>query len=372
MKSLSLLIKPASGACNMRCRYCFYADVADSRSVRNYGMMSRDTLEHIVEKALSEAEESCTFGFQGGEPTLAGLDFFRCLIELEAKHNPRGVRIAHTLQTNGLTIDDEWAAFLAENGFLVGVSLDAGKQFHDRMRPDAAGRDTHNRVVAATRILARHNVEFNILSVLTRGLAMHPDKAYRYYKERGFRHLQFIPCLDSLEDLGAPNPHSLDADAYGRFLCRIFDLWLKDFLDGEYISIRIFDNYIHMLAGHPPENCAMSGRCRAYLLIEADGTVFPCDFYAVDQYRLGNITRDSIAAMLQSETTRGFTRESEIMHQDCGSCEYYPLCRGGCRRDREPVIDGYPGGNKYCAAYRRFFAHALPRMSRLANRLFSQ
>lgn len=371
MKSLSLLIKPASGACNMRCRYCFYADVAANRDVRNYGMMTEETLENIVEKALNEAEENCTFGFQGGEPTLAGLDFFRRFIELEEKYNRNNVAVSHTLQTNGLLLDDEWAAFLARHKFLTGVSIDAGKQLHDAMRPDASGRDTHNRAVAATRVLAKHGAEFNILTVVTRALASHPDKTYRYYKERGFRHIQFIPCLDSLEEPAIDNPHSLPPDIYGRFLNRIFDLWYADFMAGEYVSIRAFDNYIHMLAGHPPENCAMSGQCRAYLLIEADGSVFPCDFYALDAYRLGNINTDAVAAMLTGDKAASFAHESEQKPTECLTCHYYPLCRGGCRRDRESIDDNIPHRNRYCQSYKTFFSHALPRMQNLARRLFA-
>ncbi len=354
----------------MRCRYCFYADVADARAIPNYGMMSVETLENIVRKSMEAAEVSCMFGFQGGEPTLAGLDFYRTFIELEKRFNTRNLVTVHTLQTNGLLIDDEWAEFLAANKFLVGVSLDAPKAIHDEMRPDAAGRDTHNRVVKATRLLEKHGCAFNILSVVTRAMARHPEKAYRYYKERSFNHIQLIPCFDSLAAGHGANPHSLDAELYGRFLCRLFDLWYEDFIAGTYLSIRLFDNWVHMAAGHQPENCAAAGACQPYMLVEADGSVFPCDFYALDEYRIGNINTDAVEDIILSEKAYLFAKASRVPAPECESCEFFAMCRGGCRRDRETQEGGGLGLNVYCGAYKTFFAYTLPRFRHLASILF--
>ena len=370
MDALTLLIKPASSSCNLRCRYCFYADVSDSRRVKNLGMMTADTLEQIVRKALDEADAQVTFGFQGGEPTLAGLDFFKTLIELERKYNRKGLRIGHSLQTNGTCIDDEWAAFLAANQFLTGLSLDAAAPVHDSLRLDAGGKGTHKRCLETKRLLEKHGVEFNILSVVTRFLAAHPNKAYNFYKQHKLRYLQFIPCLDGLEEAPGAHRHSLDARGYGKFLCRLFDLWFMDYCRGDYVSIRAFDNYIRMLAGQPPENCAMHGVCSAYPLIEADGSVYPCDFYALDQYRIGHVAENSFGEMLASGAARDFMAPSRRRHPDCAGCELFFLCRGGCRRDREPVIDGVAGRNRLCEAYREFFPHALPRMRKIAERVF--
>lgn len=371
MNALSLLVKPASGNCNMRCRYCFYADVAERRDVPNYGMMSAATAETLVRKCMAEAGKLCVFNFQGGEPTLVGLDFYRHFVDATRTYNTNSIDIRYSIQTNGISLDAEWAAFLAENRFLVGLSLDADGKRHDAMRPDASGRDTARRVLDAARLLRESDVEFNILSVVTRHAAAHPDTTYRFYKDKGFTHLQFIPCIDPLDE-GAGGAHSIDAELYGKFLCRLFDVWYRDYTAGKYVSIRMFDNYIHMLAGHPPENCAMAGRCRTYLLVEADGTVFPCDFYALDKYKLGNIHSDSIAAMLAGEQSERFVAPSHHVHEACGRCEFFPICRGGCRRDREPVVDGVPGLNIHCDAYRAFFAHALPRMASIAKHLFNR
>lgn len=370
MNALTLLIKPASSSCNLRCRYCFYADVSDSREVKNHAMMTTDTLEAIVKNALSEADAQVTFGFQGGEPTLAGLDFFKTLIELERKHNRKGLAIAHSLQTNGIHIDDEWAAFLAANKFLTGISIDAAGNVHDSLRLDPQGKGTHKRCLDAKRLLEKHGVEFNVLSVVTRFLAAHPNKAYNFYKQHNLRYLQFIPCLDGLEEAPGAHQHSLNAKGYGKFLCRLFDLWFMDYRRGDYVSIRAFDNYIRMLAGQPPENCAMNGTCTAYPLIEADGSVYPCDFYALDQYRIGHVAENSFGEMLESGAARDFMAPSRQLHPRCAGCEFFFLCRGGCRRDREPIVDGAPGLNHLCGAYREFFAHALPRMRMIAERVF--
>lgn len=368
MRALSILIKPASASCNMRCGYCFYADVSRRRAVRNYGAMSLETLEVLVKSALAEATEFCSFGFQGGEPTLVGLDFFRNLMEFEKRHNVNGARIVHTLQTNGLLIDEAWARFLAENGFLVGLSVDGPKEVHDGLRLDAQKRGTHRRCMEAATRLRKSGAQFNILSVVSRALAGEPAKVYKFYKQRDFKHVQFIPCLEGLGEAPDSSGFAPDAGTYARFLCRIFDLWRADFARGDYVSIRTFDNYVHILGGYPPESCAMNGFCAAYPLVEADGSVYPCDFYALDKYRLGRVGAHSFAEMLEGDAARDFAAPSLEPHPDCLACEYGFICRGGCRRDREE--SGGLSLNRHCRAYKIFFAHALPGMREIAGRVF--
>ena len=365
------MIKPVSGLCNMRCRYCFYADVAGSREKRDAGVMSLETLETLVVKSLAAADEFCAFGFQGGEPTLAGLDFFRVLIEFEAKHNARGVKIFHAIQTNGLSIDKDWAEFFARNGFLVGLSIDSGEAVHDKLRADSGGLGTHSRCMAASKLLGEAGVEYNILTVVTRQIASHPDKTYDFYRRNGFSHVQFIPCLEGFGEPRGTNPYSLGAKEFGVFLCRIFDMWYEDFKKGNYISIRDFDNYIHMLSGYPPESCALSGRCAANIVAEADGSVYPCDFYAVDQYYMGNLKDSTFDEMLAGPAARNFIGPSMRPAPQCASCEFHFICRGGCRRHREPVINGAAGLNYYCKSYKKFFAHALPGMKEISDLVFN-
>lgn len=365
MPPCNLLIKPASSLCNMRCRYCFYADVSSRREVQNRGVMSEETLEILVRAALRYASGSCGFNFQGGEPTLAGLDFYRRLIELQNKYNVNRVEIFNAIQTNGYLIDDEWAKFLADNRFLVGLSLDGPAEIHDACRLDPAGKGTHTRVLRAAAALDRQGAEYNILCVVNNFVARHGRKVYNFFRQSGFRYLQFIPCLDPF-DGDERHDYSLTAERYAGFLKATFDLYYDDFCRGEYTSVRTFDNYVSMLAGRPPEACGMQGVCSSYFTVEGDGSVYPCDFYVLDRYRMGSVLEDSFAAMAGSEAAVRFVEESKPVDSSCQSCGYFPFCRGGCRRYREPFVDGRPGLNKFCSAYREFFDHALPRMQRMA------
>lgn len=352
----------------MRCRYCFYADVTASRAVENRGMMTLETLERIVKNAFAEATEFISFGFQGGEPMLAGLAFYEAFIAFQEKYNEKGIPVANSMQTNGSLIDAEWADFLAKNKFLMGLSIDGSKEIHNALRPDAQGMDTHNRCLKAAAALTKAGVEFNLLSVITKNYAAHPDKVYQFYKKNDFRYIQLIPCLDGLDEPHGSNPYSLDGELYGKFLCRFFDLWYEDFIRGDYYSVRMFDNYVRMLMGEQPENCGMIGVCHAYPVIEADGSVYPCDFYVIDQHLLGNVRSDSFADMLQSDTAVRFEAPSKPMHEECQACKYAFICRGGCRRDREDAGKGV-ALNYYCEGYKVFFEHALPRMADIAAKM---
>ncbi len=363
-RPFSALVKPASSACNMRCRYCFYADEARSRAVANYGVMSGETLEILVRKAFDYATGPVSFTFQGGEPTLAGLDFYRRLIALEKQYNARRVPVNNAIQTNGLLIDEAWAAFLREHRFLVGLSMDGYGALHDALRPDAAGEGTFARVCGAAALFDRHGVDYNILCVVTAPAARRAEKLYRYFCNRRFRYLQLIPCLDALD--GGGGDWSLTAADYARFLNGTFRLYYDGFMRGDYVSVRLFDNYVRMLMGEPPESCGMAGVCASWLTIEGDGGVYPCDFYVLDEWRLGNIREDGIEALMTGAAARRFVETSRPVHEKCAACRWYPLCRGGCRREREPFADGRPGLNRLCGAYQAFFEENAQNLERMA------
>ncbi len=366
MPPLNFLIKPASGNCNIRCRYCFYHDVAENRGVSSYGMMSDETLEALIEKALATADGSCSFGFQGGEPTLAGLDFFRKVVALQKQYNRKGLRISNAIQTNGMVLDAEWAAFLAENHFLVGLSLDGTKEIHDANRLDPAGKGTFNRVLRTAQLLTAKKVEFNILTVVTRQSAQHIDRIYGFFRRSGLNWLQFIPCLDPLGEERGSNPYSLTPEAYAKFLKTLFDLWYRDVKAGNFIYIRYFENLVGMAMGYPPESCGLSGRCVIQNVVEADGSVYPCDFYALDEWKLGNIRTDSIPGMMKSPAAQKFLAAPLDIPEKCRSCRHYAICRGGCRRDREPMRGDTLPLNYFCPAYEEFFDYAMPRLQELA------
>jgi uncharacterized protein len=361
MPPINVLIKPASSACNLRCQYCFYYDESQKRSQSNYGMMSAATLETIVRKALEYGETQVGFAFQGGEPTLAGLDFYRKLLELQQKYNGKRVTISNSIQTNGMLIDTDWAQFLAENHFLVGLSLDGPKDINDLNRIDAQGKGSYNRVAKTVALFNQCRVEYNVLSVVTKPVARHIGQVYNFLVKQGFQYLQFIPCLDGLGETPGQNLYSLTPELYEDFLKRLFDLWYRDFQNGRWISIRMFDNILQLLLGYPPESCDMKGRCSANPVIEADGSVYPCDFYVLDRWKMGNVLTANFAEMLQSETARAFVAVSDEIAVQCGACQFYPVCHGGCRRHHEPIVDRIAQKNYFCSAYQGFYQYALPR-----------
>lgn len=354
MPPVNVLIKPASSACNMRCAYCFYRDVSEHREQAFTGMLPPERMEKIICAAVESAEGSCTFAFQGGEPTLAGLDFFRQVVQLEEKHAKPGVTMQNTIQTNGLGITEEWAAFLSQNHFLVGLSLDGPGEIHDRNRVDVQGEGTFAPIMETVKLFDRYGVEYNILCVVTGRNARSIGKIYHFFKKHNFGWLQFIPCMEPLDGERGGTPFHLSPEQYGDFLVRLFDLWYADLCQGTYVSIRHLDNWLGILLGQPPEACNMAGHCSVQFVVEGDGGVYPCDFYATDRWRLGTVGEQSFAVMAQGERAAEFVKASFAVPAECRACPVYALCRNGCRRDRAEK-DGVPGKNYYCEAYRRFF-----------------
>lgn len=366
MRHVQMLLKPASGLCGLRCRYCFYHDETAKREQASYGIMEEAVLEAVIQRALASATQSCTFSFQGGEPTLAGLVFFRRAVELARQYNKNRVQVCFSLQTNGMDLTPAWADFLAENRFLVGLSLDGVKETHDANRVTPQGEGTFQRVLRAAQLLESHGAAFNILTVVNRQTAPQVERIYRFYQRSRLGYLQFIPCLDPLGEAPGEQEYSLSPQEYGRFLCRLFDLWYQDAVGQRAPSIRQFENYIEMLLGFPPEACGMAGVCGMQHVVEADGSVYPCDFYALDGYRLGNLCTDSLEEINRRREALGFVQQSRAVHRACRDCLHFPLCRGGCRRYRPVEADGSLGRNTLCPGYREFFAYAAPRLKELA------
>jgi uncharacterized protein len=367
MPPINILIKPASSSCNLRCKYCFYYDVTENRDKQNYGIMTFDTLEALVKRVFQYGEHFVGFAFQGGEPTLAGLEFYKKLIELQHKYNGKRLRVNNAIQTNGVAIDEEWAKFLSENNFLVGLSLDGPKDVHDISRVDAAGLGSHSRLEKTVELFNKYKVEYNILCVVTKTVTRHVEKIYNYYTKKGFKYLQFIPCLDELGEKPGENPYSLTPERYEDFLKKLFDLWYRDFKQNKKNSIRTFDNVVHMLLGYPPEACDMKGKCSANAVVEADGSVYPCDFYVIDEWKLGDVFNNSLNQMLHGETAKSFVDISKGISENCRQCEYSALCRGGCRRHYEPINNGKLGSNYFCSAYKGFYKYTLPRFHEIAR-----
>jgi uncharacterized protein len=369
MPPLSLLIKPASSLCNLRCRYCFYHALCQDRTVPSHGLMAEDVQEAIVRRVFAEADDQVTLAFQGGEPTLCGLPFYERLIEQAAHYNRKRLPVHYALQTNGQLIDQAWARFFAKHQFLIGLSLDGYKDLHDSVRIDAAGAGSFTRTLQAAAWFNKEAVEYNILAVITAQAARHAEKIYRFMQKNDFRYLQFIPCLAPLGRDAAADPHALTSERYGSFLLRLFDLWYEDWQNGRPVSIRLFDNWVRLLSGEYPEQCGLSGSCSCQMVIEADGGVYPCDFYVLDEWRLGSVLTESFADLVRTPAALRFVADSRQHPTACRDCRWYPLCRAGCRRDRipDPQNPDEPAMNRFCQAYQMFFAGAVPRLERLAN-----
>lgn len=361
MPPITVMIKPVSGACNMRCRYCFYADEMNHRQSSVYPRMSSELLDVVVRRIIRSADSSVHFLFQGGEPTLIGLPFFEQLVKIQRKYNTRGLKISNAVQTNGYDLSDEMIAFFAKEQFLVGVSLDGTNETHDLFRPDAKGLPTSLIVRKSIERLRKAGVSVNVLCVVNGEVARHPQAVFSALAP--YEYLQFIPCLDGLD--GEKRDYSLSSEAYLAFLKAMFDCYHQAYLDGHPVSIRNFDNWIAMLMDMPPENCAMVGRCGPSLVIESDGSVYPCDFYALDHWKLGNISEDSLRRMLTGDKERAFLEESLPVPTQCRACRWYGLCRNGCKRERSPET----GLNRWCSVHCAFFEYAYPRMKEMARQL---
>lgn len=363
MKSVTFLIKPASGLCNMQCRYCFYEDITGHRMQKNLGIMSEETAESIIREAFRAVSPGgcVTFMFQGGEPTLAGLDFFRRFMALEQKYAKEEVLCSHAIQTNGFLLTKEWAEFFRQHGFLTGLSMDGTRMLHDSYRIDASGQGTWEKTTAALKLLEEYQVETNLLCVVTGQAARKASQIYRTLTSSGRHPMQFIPCLDPIESVRGRETYSLRPEAYGKFLCSLFDCWYQDWKADRYVSIRNFDDYIRILLRMPPSACAASGICGTYLVAEADGSLYPCDFYVLDRWNLGNIHSCSAEQAMSSCAAGEFLDQSRNRPPECSSCRYMPLCRGGCRRD---WLEN--GSNYYCVSYRMFFDYSIIRLEEMA------
>lgn len=354
MKSVSLLIKPASSLCNMRCEYCFYADVAAHRNVASHGIMDDKTRSAVIGRALEVGEDAhVTFAFQGGEPTCAGLEFFKEFVK-EVDRKRTAQRISYSIQTNGLSLDEQWAAFFAENGFLVGVSVDGPRQTHDRLRPDAAGKATHERIMRGVGLLREAGVDFNVLTVLTSQLVRHPQQLYRFYRQAGFDFVQLIPCLPGLG--GDGDEFSLGPHEFASFYKVFFRLWFDDLRRGQAMNVTLFDNVALLLSGRPPQQCGMSGRCTPQFVVESSGDVYPCDFYVLDEYRMGNVRDASLVEMAAGRAAREFLAQPRRQCASCADCPFEDICHRNCKRLSVAYYD-----DEYCG-YREFLEYAVPRL----------
>ena len=383
MKSLQLLIKPASSLCDLKCKYCFYHDLATHQAL-SPKIMSIETLELTIKRASEyftnapkDEPSYLSILFQGGEPTLAGLDYFKQAIAFQKQyfaHLPQ-VQISNAIQTNGCKLDDELVSFLVTNDFFFGISLDGPKALHDAMRIHRNGSGSYDEVRDGITKLQKFGAQFNVLCVLTDLNALNIKSVYEHFKELGFYNHQYIACLEPFERLGQysnehlqehskEQPLFLSEQAYSQFLINIFDLWYQDLMElGTYISIRHIENYLALLLNMSINSCNMTGVCQIQNVVESSGKIYPCDFYAHDDYELGNLTDHDFEYLQTNSKARTFIEQSHQLPNECQHCPYLSLCRNGCYRER------LNGKNIHCAAFKAFFAARLDKLKQAAAHL---
>lgn len=386
---LHVMTKPIGPICNLDCAYCYYLHKEELYPRGESWRMPDETLETYVQQyveAQPAAAPEITFAWQGGEPTLLGVDFFRRVVELQKRYARRGQRVVNALQTNGVLLDDEWCSFLREHGFLVGLSIDGPAELHDEYRFDKRGRGTFAAVLRGLKLLAKHGVEFNALVVVNRHNGDHGRRVYTYLRDNGVRFLQFIPIVERrgvgvhgepdlpiVERTEAPtdlvSSRSVAPEQFGTFLVEVFDEWIRR--DVGTVFVQIFDQALSAWMGVEPSLCVFRKRCGRALAMEHDGSLFSCDHFVEPEYRLGNVHETPLVELANSARQRAFGEAKEsTLPRYCRECEVRFACNGECPKNRFiETPDGEPGLNYLCAGYKRFFLHAKPWMERMAAEL---
>jgi uncharacterized protein len=379
----STMVKPVGSTCNLACRYCYYLDKAELYN-RRQAKMSPEVLERYVERYIASCSSPVvTFVWHGGEPLLAGLDYFRLAMKLQRQY-AGGKKIENALQTNGQLVTPEWCKFFREHSFLVGVSIDGPQDIHDAYRCAHSGRPSFGKVMQAVELMARLRVEYNTLSVVSNLSEGRGAKVYRFLKSIGSRFMQFLPALEhtvsggdgSREAIVAPGvagshlaPWSVSAKGFGEFMRDIFDEWVLADVGRYYVQL--FDVALAQWVGAPPGLCSFGETCGAALVVEHNGDVYSCDHFVYPEHRLGNLLHDDFAAMLGSKQQFKFGVDKRNgLPRECLRCRYYFACRGECPKHRFALsADGEKNKNALCEGYKLFFSHVEPYMMHMAELL---
>ena len=376
-QAFNIMIKPAGSLCNLRCRYCYYLDKADIYGGKEprmtYEMLETFIREYIAANDVPEV----LFNWHGGEPLLMGLDFYRKAIQLQKKY-ASGKRIRNALQTNATLVTAEWAAFFRENGFLIGVSLDGPKDVHDCYRAGKGGGSTSERVVKGIAELYKAGVDYNIMATVNRKSEGRGLEIYQFLKGAGTRFIQFMPVLEHVKGgrIVSPDeegsqiaPWSVSAEGFGRFLCDIFDYWVRH--DVGSVFINQFDSTLAMWCGEQPGTCTFAQTCGGNSVIEHNGDLYPCDHFVYEDYRIGNVLETDLRTLMASEKQIRFGIDKRNgLPKKCVTCRWYFACHGECPKHRFNRTDsGEPGLNALCDGYNMFFSHVAPYMERMKQLL---
>ena len=369
-----IMVKPVGSACNLRCDYCYYLEKQLLYANEGRQMLSDELLERFIREYIeSQTTPEVLFTWHGGEPLVRPLAFYEKVVRLQQRY-ARGRRIANSLQTNGTLINDDWARFFHDQGWLIGVSLDGPEAYHDAFRRTRGGGPSFRNVIRGIDILNRHAVEWNALAVANRLNGDHPLSFYRFFKNIGCRYIQVTPVVErlahhddgrqlaSLVDEGQLAPFSIRPKQWGNFLCTIFDEWVRH--DVSMFFINIFDATLANWVGVAPGLCTMAKHCGHAGVMEHNGDVYSCDHFVFPEYKLGNIHEQSLVEMMYSERQRRFGRaKADSLPTQCRECQWLNACHGECPRNRFiRTANGEPGLNYLCEGYRQYFSHVAPYM----------
>ena len=359
------LIKPTGARCNLDCAYCFYLSKEELYPNSNF-QMSQETLDQYIRQLLeSHPGPQVPIAWQGGEPTLMGLDFFRHAVRLADRHKQPGQEIQHSIQTNGVLLNDEWAAFFHENNFLVGISIDGPAELHDAYRKDKGGQSSHARVINGLNFLKKHRVDYNILCTVNAVNSLQPSKIYRYFRdELQAQYIQFIPIVEQVQ-----KNTSVKAEQWGRFLIEIFDEWVRR--DVGKVFITLFEDALANWAGLPAGTCVFNPTCGLALALEHNGDLYACDHFVEPNYLLGNIHKKPLGELVYSNTQQKFGQAKQTtLPKYCRECSVRFACHGECPKNRFIAApDGEAGLNYLCEGYKSFFQHIDHPMRFMANEL---
>ncbi|HEY4537439.1 MAG TPA: SPASM domain-containing protein [Erysipelothrix sp.] len=339
MRETTIMMKPASSTCNCVCTYCFYDDVSACRSVKSFGVMEASTSEKIIVEALNNQQvDKVNFVFQGGEPLVAGFNYFKHFVDT-VKKEQQGKQVSFAIQTNGTLLNKQFCELFKANNFLVGISIDGYKENHDRHR-FLSRNGSFASVYAGYNLLKEYEIAHNVLTVLTKNLAANPQALYSFYKEEGIKHVQIIECLPDFNQSVEESPFACTPALYDSFYTQLFHLWLDDLRQGIYMSINLFDDCIRLIHNTLPITCGRFGLCSPQTIVEADGSIYPCDFYVLDEFQQGNINTESLEAIVNPQDYEAFIKDRGAIQKPCADCKFYnKICHGGCKRMRETFIN---------------------------------